>query len=66
MELKEGTRLQPHQAAELGSFQHVALALESRIQGRGVESPSMTEEVSCVRTSLPGGLEMSLSEALRV
>jgi hypothetical protein len=32
MFLKEGVEFQPHPAAELGSFTHVVLAVESRVQ----------------------------------
>jgi hypothetical protein len=38
--------LQPQQAAELGSFSHVALALESRIEGTAsvaIYSPGLKE-----------------------
>jgi hypothetical protein len=35
MELNKEAMLQPQQAAELGSFGHVVLSLESRIEERG-------------------------------
>jgi hypothetical protein len=35
MYLKEGTTLQAQQAAKLGSFSHVAVTLEKRIEERG-------------------------------
>ena len=61
---------QSHKAAELSSLGHVILALESRIQERVVESPSVTKE-SCLgqvsaRVFLHGGLERPLHGSVKV
>ena len=61
---------QPQQAAELGSFSHMVLALESRIQDRVMGSPPVTKkscwDQACVRVSLHGGPERLLCEAVVV
>ena len=44
--LNEGIMFQPQQVEELGSFSHMVLALESRIEEGVMESPSVTKE-SC-------------------
>jgi hypothetical protein len=40
--IEKEAMLQPQQAAELGSFDHVVLPLETMIEKRVMEFPSMT------------------------
>jgi hypothetical protein len=58
---------QPQQGTELGSFNHVALALDSRIEGI-MEYPSLTKKnhvgQMCGGVSLHRGLERPLHEAM--
>jgi hypothetical protein len=58
---------QPQQAAELGSFSHLALALESRIEEKlwnlSLRLRKVTDARTVSRVSLHASLESSLCEA---
>ena len=58
---------QPQQAAELGSFSHLALALESRIEDKvwnlSVRLRKVTDARTVSRESLHASLESSMCEA---